>query len=416
MYDEKLRMNNIYDVRHHENLYFVFPKSVSVNPSTSLKKKRIAVFVNLFYVEDISWYLEYLRIIPESISVCVFSSNEDILQVMRQVFEGRRNFYAQKKSNRGRDISALLVAGRSCFFDYDYVCFLHDKSWREPINAKETKIWRYNLWENMIGSEQYIQNLLHLFQEREDIGLLCPPEPIGERMPSWYSNSWSDCFDETRSLADRLCLKADISKDKPPVSLSTVFWCRTESLKKLLEYPWNYEDFPEEPLPISGTISHGIERVLAYVAQDAGYKTGMVMTDEYAKYLLSFVQYSFQNTFSFLNDMLGIRSLAQLNEIRGQREEIINFFSAHDNVYLYGAGIVGKRALKCMRAWNCQPKGFVVSDVPTEGVIEGIPVYQFDTITKNENIGIIITTSVRCLEEISSKLIANGIDKYAIWE
>ena len=69
-----------------------------------------------------------------------------------------------------------------------------------------------------------------------------------------------------------------------------MFWAKTDALKKLFEHGWKYEDFPEEPLPIDGTISHAIERVLGYVAQDAGYKTGVIMTDKIAAQLLVRVQ------------------------------------------------------------------------------------------------------------------------------
>lgn len=57
----------------------------------------------------------------------VFSSQNAVLARVGVEFRDRKNYRAILKNNRGRDISALLVAGREFFTEYDYVCFIHDK-------------------------------------------------------------------------------------------------------------------------------------------------------------------------------------------------------------------------------------------------------------------------------------------------
>jgi len=68
----------------------------------------------------------------------------------------------------------------------------------------------------------------------------------------------------------------------PATSFGGAFWFRPAALKKLFEYPWEYEDFPEEPLSIDGTLLHAIERVYPFVAQDAGFYPAFALTDRYA--------------------------------------------------------------------------------------------------------------------------------------
>ena len=85
-------------------------------------------------------------------------------------------------------------------------------------------------------------------------------------------------------LLNRLDIHVPINKYKVPIApYGSCFWFRSDAVAKLFEYNWKYDDFPEEPLPIDGTISHAIERVYAYVAQDAGYYASTVMRDEYAR-------------------------------------------------------------------------------------------------------------------------------------
>ena len=57
------------------------------------------------------------------------------------------------------------------------------------------------------------------------------------------------------------------------MAVGTVYWSRVDALRKLFEYEWKYEDFDMEPLAEDGTLSHAIERILEFVARDAGYES-----------------------------------------------------------------------------------------------------------------------------------------------
>lgn len=46
----------------------------------------------------------------------------------------------------------------------------------------------------------------------------------------------------------------------------------------------------DEPLPYDGTISHAIERIVGFVALDAGYKVGTIMNCQYAAKLNGIMQ------------------------------------------------------------------------------------------------------------------------------
>ena len=100
----------------------------------------------------------------------------------------------------------------------------------------------------------------------------------------------------------------------PVAPHGSCFWFRTDALRKLFKYDWKYEDFPEEPLPIDGTISHAIERCYAYVAQDAGYYSAIVMCDEYAKIeYTTLMHYASKFGNSALMGMLGSVNGKQIN-------------------------------------------------------------------------------------------------------
>ena len=55
-------------------------------------------------------------------------------------------------------------------------------------------------------------------------------------------------------------------------SEGTMFWYRPDALKPLFDLNLQYEDFPEEPIGVGGTIPHAIERLPGFVVQNNGYE------------------------------------------------------------------------------------------------------------------------------------------------
>ena len=77
-------------------------------------------------------------------------------------------------------------------------------------------------------------------------------------------------------------INTPITKSNPSLSLGNCFWAKYDALEPLFDLYLNYYDFPEEPLPLDGVISHALERCYPYVAASRGYYTEIVMTEEYA--------------------------------------------------------------------------------------------------------------------------------------
>ena len=73
-------------------------------------------------------------------------------------------------------------------------------------------------------------------------------------------------------------------------------------MKKLFEYNWKFEDFHAEPMPIDNTLSHGLERLLAYVAHDAGYVAYNIMSSEMAELNYTKLEYKMQRLVANLSN------------------------------------------------------------------------------------------------------------------
>ena len=332
-------MKNIRDIRDEENLYYIIPERLESGESPDYEQA--AIVVCLYYEDSMDKYTIYIDHIPKAIHVYIVSSNEKLYEPITAYIKRNktRKIELVKKENRGRDISALLVACREICQKYKYICFVHDKRKKAEVPDSEFDMWIENLWGNTLGGEAYIKNVLNLLETNRKIGVLAPPEPIGTHINAWYINMWGKTnFILAKQLSMELGLKCDLDIDKPPITYGTVFWARSEALRKLFEKKWKYEDFDEEPLGAE-TISHAIERIFGYVAQDVGFDTGTVMSTAYAGRMLSYVQKRFSLMYRLIGDEFCIYNI---DFFLNKSIDIYDFCKKNKRIYLYGAGKIGK--------------------------------------------------------------------------
>lgn len=406
-------MENVYDIRDKDKLLYILPVNYSSYTLTEEQVSSIAIAVNLYYEDTVERYFEYLSRACSDFEIYIISPKQTILDKAAEWFEGNCNVQILKKENRGRDVSALLVSFREIALQYKYICFLHDKKAKHDSLEEDIETWIENLWDNTIKTKEYVYNVLQILEKSPEIGLLVPPELLGKHVSSWYGDAWRDDFDNTVQLCKELDLQCDIQRNKMPITLGTVFWAKTACLEKLLIRPWNYEDFHEEPLPDSRTISHAIERILGYVAQDAGYKTGTVMTASYAEWSLLFIQKEIRKMYQILRDEMGIQTFHHIDCLEEQEKRIRDYFSKNEKIYLYGAGVYGKGMLKRIRQWGLIPTGFVVGNGKrNEPCIDGLKVYELEEISEQENPGIIIAVNYNLQYEIEENLRAAGFSNF----
>ena len=377
--------------------------------------KKTAIVINLYYEDSAEKYLYYILKIPREIDIYFFSSSQKVLIELANKFSEYSNIHIYKKENRGRDISALLVAFKPYVLQYAYICFLHDKKEKYVHLTEDVNFWCENLWGNMIFSEGYIWNAINLMQSRH-YGILMPPKPIGEYMDTMYVDSWEKNFDNVVSLAEELRLWITVKReDEYLFAICSAFWCSVDAIKKMFTYDWKYEDFTDEPMPNDGTISHAIERIWAFVALDAGYKVGTIMNCDYAAKLNTIMQKKLEVTYRWMMEKIGVRNTYQLSVLERQKEIVDEIYKQWGKVYLYGAGYFGEIYLKRLQFWGYRPDGFIVSNGKKDlDNYNDYKIYELCELKDFSDTAIIITVGRELKNIVVENLQKVGVENYYI--
>lgn len=277
---EECDASRLKDLLH---LNFIVPQG---SPAGA-ESKKCAVFVHLYYERYFERYIEYLNYAANYLSVFISVNTQEKKTRLLSMANGtlRNKLTVVICENRGRDLSALLVAFKPYTTKYEYFCFLHDKSSHEDESETVGRAFSDCMWDNLLDS-RIIPEVISFFEENPHIGLLVSPTPYWGVYLGLKSDFWTVCHNKTLELSKMLELNVKIDKEINPAALGTAFWCRTEALLPLLKYPWRYEDFDEEPLDIDGTISHALERILPYAALSRRFLTSWVVSEEYAPRIL----------------------------------------------------------------------------------------------------------------------------------
>ena len=272
----------------HKNMANV--SILSKNESSVIEKlPKIALIIHLYFEDLVDEFLTYAHYFPESTDIYITTSQES---VKRKIIKETKKFHQKiaiiDVDNRGRDVSALLVGAKSVITsgDYDLICFTHDKKTLQLGNETSGYSFAHKCYENIHGSSAYVSNVISLFDKNPKLGLAVAPAPNHGDYFWTVEKDWTPDpknSSNTKALLDKLDVHVPISEDHHPIApIGSVFWFRPLAMEKLFSQDWQIEDFPDEPLPVDGTISHAIERSYPFLAQDAGYYTQTIMNDRYA--------------------------------------------------------------------------------------------------------------------------------------
>ena len=94
---------------------------------------------------------------------------------------------------------------------------------------------------------------------------------------------WEGNYSYGKALIHRMGYKALFPDSSMNFPVGTMFWARTGTLKPLLDLNLQWDDYPEEPIPIDGSMLHALERIFGILPGLCGFRTVVTAVDDIAR-------------------------------------------------------------------------------------------------------------------------------------
>jgi lipopolysaccharide biosynthesis protein/SAM-dependent methyltransferase len=247
--------------------YYVDPRLDADSPETP-EGLSVAVHLHLFYDEMLEEIAGRLANIPCHFDLYVSvpegrdcGSTATRLQAhLPRVGQ----LIVEQVPNRGRDLAPLIVQFGKRLSQYSIVGHFHTK--KSPHNEVLSK-WGEELLDHLLGAVGSSGGrVAHLFALLQSRAKLIYPE--GRTGILKDETGWADDREIARAVLERY---TSLSIEQFPYvefPEGAMFWARSACLHEFLNLPLSFDNFPEEPIAVDGTLAHALERLILILARD----------------------------------------------------------------------------------------------------------------------------------------------------
>lgn len=234
-----------------------------IEPAANL---RVGVHIHAYYPDLLASILDRMELNKLECDFLISVPNAAAAEEVASVLATRT--YEQRclvriTTNRGRDIGPFFTEFAEELAAYDVIGHFHTKKSPHVTLSNLVSDWTEFLLENMIGGKfPSADAIITAFSKDQKLGLVFADDP---HLIGW---------DKNRDFADTLAKNMGmepLSDGFFPFPVGTMFWARPQALAPIFDLKLGWDDYPNEPIPIDGTMLHALERLLPSAARHAGY-------------------------------------------------------------------------------------------------------------------------------------------------
>lgn len=236
---------------------------------------RAALHIHAYYPELVPEMLERLKhnaTRPDIYVTVKDAAGEAQVRAMLDAHPGGPH-HVQVVPNRGRDIGPFLsMVGSTLCDNYAVVGHVHTKQSLHVSDRAAVDAWRHFLLENLLGGAQsgaIADTILGAMVADDQLGIVFPDDPT-----PW---GWDNNEATARLLAGPLGVDTLPAQFNFPAG--TMFWIRTDVLRRFVNLGIEWGDYPYEPLGPDGSMLHALERLFGVVPLAMGKRCGVTWVD-----------------------------------------------------------------------------------------------------------------------------------------
>jgi hypothetical protein len=229
---------------------------------------RTALHLHLHYTEGIEGLLQSIKASSERPDLFISTTSEEGKLKVKVILDkcGLQAKEIAVFPNRGRDIGPFLAGfGPKLFSDYEIVGHIHSK---QSPHAHDDYLqnWVEFLEKGLVGKNGEMMNaILAKMASDPSIGIIYPDDP--------GCFGWEGNYAYGEDLLKRMGFQSPDKDASMNFPVGTMFWVRTAALKPLIDLNLKWEEYPEEPLSIDGSMLHALERIFGILPELCGFRT-----------------------------------------------------------------------------------------------------------------------------------------------
>ena len=240
------------------------------NLSNLINSIKVAIQAHIFYFDLIYEIIKKTNNIPVKFDLYITTVSEYKKDYIERFIKDKTkaNKYEIKVvMNKGRDVLPLLTQLKNVVKNYKYLCHIHTK---KSKHNKMYRSWRQYLYDNLLGSEETVSEILTDFENNEKLGFILPESynniiiNHGKQLNPINKNNINFLLNTT--FPDK---KYQVGKilDFP---IGNMFWSRVSAIHQIFEINI-LDQFPKEKWQTDCTIMHAIERFWLFLVKINGY-------------------------------------------------------------------------------------------------------------------------------------------------
>ena len=235
----------------------------------NLKKYcKIAIQAHIFYKDLIIEMFNKINNLPVKFDLFISTISIEIKNIIIKYIKkySKSNKYEVIiVKNKGRDILPLLIQLKTKIKQYKYLCHIHSK--KSKTNPNIGISWRNYLYNNLLGTNIIISEILSDFENKDKLGFI---------FPETFHKLINQSFQLTKKnkkymkyLLKKLFSFNNIGNifDFPA---GNMFWAKIEAIHQIFEYNF-LKKFDSEKGQTNDTIMHAIERIWLYLVKLNGF-------------------------------------------------------------------------------------------------------------------------------------------------
>ncbi len=379
IYENMIRISDMSDLYKVLGLHYTVSSEKVRNENTECA---IVVFVRFKNACD--YIEEYIERISER-KKYIFASTKELAE-----------FYSTRLSKWNVQVEIETLELWKIICQNKYICVVHDVDFSSDCSPNYiNKSCFYSVWSNLIKNDNYIANILTLFDKEKRLGFLAPQTPIFGRYFGQIGKGWGNNFEEVEKDMLALKLKCRGSFDKPPFVTTNNYWIRGDILNNLVKVNWKPSEITES--------------LWIYIAQSAGYYSGIVQSVEYSA-LNTILQHEYLENIISISKKQGC-SFDTFLEYRmaSEHTRLKMFCEKYEDIYIYGFGYLAHQYMNMIT----NLRGFIVSDGhKNKETLLGYKISQLSDIVVSSSCGVVLCMNEENQRQVIPLLRKRGINDF----